>query len=158
MCCIIRRLQWCVVGSADWDQVQINTFSSLYSDTIVHINYCEHSLKTSGSNMTSNMTKKIIFPVAKYDNKPCSGRPKETKVIYKVHKTTFFYTVYNTDWKPIFFSVHKNKYFGYGKSSKLIKPLLSLGEMGDHGLKQRAKLKMVITRELIHGLSWNFAG
>ena len=57
--CIIRRLQWCGVGSADGDQVQINTFSNLYSDTFVHRNYCEHSQKTSGSNMTSNMTKMI---------------------------------------------------------------------------------------------------
>ena len=51
--------------------------------------------------MTSNMTKKIIFPVAKYDNKPCSGWPKEKKVIYKVHKT--FFTQYTIQTESLFF-------------------------------------------------------
>ena len=53
--------KWCAVGNADWDQVQINTFSNLYSDTFVYRNYCEHSQKTSGSNMTSDMTKNSFF-------------------------------------------------------------------------------------------------
>ena len=105
--------------------------------------------------MTSNMTQKIIFPVAKYDNKPCSGWPKETKVIYKVHKTTFF-TQYTIQTESLFFFSAQKQVFWIWEVFQIDNnPSFNGVHWGKWGirLKQRAKLKMVITQELIHGLS-----
>ena len=91
--------------------------------------------------------KKLIFPVAKY-NKPCSGWPKETEV----HEITFStqYTIQTESLiffkaqKQVFwiwevFRTRKNPYFDGGKEGSRLKPC--------------AKLRMVITQELINGLS-----
>ena len=67
----------------------------------VHINYCEHSDKTSGANKTPNVTKITFSQLRNLIIGQVWDAPKNTKDMLST-LNNIFHTVYNTNGQPNF--------------------------------------------------------